>query len=290
MIFLAGDTHGFLPEDLWKIKRFAAQQGAKLTRDDYMIELGDFGVCWVGDPDKDPSIRKRLEQAKEKRLDDFKLTHNESDLAYFRMALDSEVEAHLTHDKRALKFWTSMPWTTLFIDGNHENHPLLNSYPVEEWHGGKVHKIADNVIHLMRGQVYEIDGHTFFTMGGASSIDKAKRIEGISWWPEEMPSKEELQEGMDNLEKHDFKVDYVLTHCAPEQYLKNMGMKSMKKKYDYTPNTLTNFFTYLLTKWNLEFGHWYFGHYHNDESKGKFHLLYQNIRTLDPIEIDLSPD
>ena len=142
----------------------------------------------------------------------------------------------------------------------------------------------------MRGQVYEIDGHTFFTMGGASSIDKAKRIEGVSWWPEEMPSKEELQEGMDNLEKHNFKVDYVLTHCAPEQYLKNMGMKSMKKKYDYTPNTLTNFFTYLLTKWNLEFGHWYFGHYHNDESKGKFHLLYQNIRTLDPIEIDLSPD
>ena len=31
-------------------------------------------------------------------------------------------------------------FTTLFIDGNHENYDILDAYPVEEWHGGKVHK------------------------------------------------------------------------------------------------------------------------------------------------------
>ena len=63
------------------------------------------------------------------------------------------------------------PFTTLFVDGNHENFDRLYAYPVEEWHGGKVHKIRDSVIHLMRGQVYEICGKKIFTFGGASSHD-----------------------------------------------------------------------------------------------------------------------
>ena len=54
------------------------------------------------------------------------------------------------------KWWMNWledkPYTTLFVDGNHENFDRLYSYPVEEWHGGKVHKIRPSVIHLMRGQ------------------------------------------------------------------------------------------------------------------------------------------
>ena len=52
-------------------------------------------------------------------------------------------------------------FTTLFIDGNHENYDILDSYPVEEWHGGKVHFIKLSIIHLMRGQVFDIDGLKF---------------------------------------------------------------------------------------------------------------------------------
>ena len=52
-------------------------------------------------------------------------------------------------------------FTTLFIDGNHENYDILDSYPVEEWHGGKVHFIKPSIIHLMRGQVFDIDGLKF---------------------------------------------------------------------------------------------------------------------------------
>lgn len=89
----------------------------------------------------------------------------------------------------------SLPVTTLFIDGNHENFEQLNSYAVEQWNGGKVHIIADNMIHLMRGQIFTIDGLKFFTFGGAYSIDKMSRAEGISWFPEEIPSREEYEEG-----------------------------------------------------------------------------------------------
>ena len=40
------------------------------------------------------------------------------------------------------------------------------------------------------------------------------RIKGLTWWPEELPSEEEMQNGIKNLEKHNWKVDYVITHCA----------------------------------------------------------------------------
>lgn len=60
--------------------------------------------------------------------------------------------------RRILK---ELPVTVLFIDGNHENFEMLNSYPVDKWNGGKVHFIDNDIIHLMRGQIFEIDGIRF---------------------------------------------------------------------------------------------------------------------------------
>lgn len=62
-------------------------------------------------------------------------------------------------------------FTTLFVSGNHENYDLLRSYPTSEWHGGLVQPIRPSVLHLMRGQLYEICRKKIFTMGGASSHD-----------------------------------------------------------------------------------------------------------------------
>ena len=78
------------------------------------------------------------------------------------------------------KYWldwlAAKPWTTLFLDGNHENYDLLATYPVERWHGGKVQYIRPKLLHLMRGQVFVIDGLRFFVMGGASSHDVSSGI------------------------------------------------------------------------------------------------------------------
>ena len=82
-------------------------------------------------------------------------------------------------DKRyapKLERLVALPFTVLFVDGNHENFDALGEYPVEQWHGGKVHKIRPHVIHLMRGQAFELQGRTFFTMGGAQSHDIADGI------------------------------------------------------------------------------------------------------------------
>ena len=179
-------------------------------------------------------------------------------------------------DRYVIKTYSERNFTTLFIDGNHENHDMLDKYPVEEWHGGKVHKISDRVIHLMRGQVFEIDGLKIFTMGGAESTDKYHRKEGISWWPRELPSDGEYEEALRNLEKVNYDVDYVLTHCAPERYLA-FHMGSLIYGCE---NRLTEFLDSLILEHGLKFKRWYFGHYHRDANWDAFSIVYSRIRKI----------
>jgi len=177
-------------------------------------------------------------------------------------------------DNYMIKWYNQKPWTTLFIDGNHENFDSLYTFPIVDFCGGKAHKISDSIYHLMRGQVFTIEGHTFFTMGGAESVDKHRRVEGISWWPQEMPSDEEYNEALDNIEKANNKVDFVLTHSAPDAWL---------DKWHYEHNKLTNFLEVLYE--TLDFKKWYFGHYHKDGYSDKFIYLYNSVVKLDDREM-----
>lgn len=177
------------------------------------------------------------------------------------------------------KFWLdwleNKNFTTLFCDGNHENFSLLNEYPVEEWNGGKVHKIRPSVIHLMRGQVFTIDDQKFFTFGGALSIDKQYRKEGISWWKEEIPSTAEFAEAIDNLEKHDLTVDVIITHTAPSLVIQKKDVHD-KEIYDPTCEMLDSFME------NVNFKQWFFGHFHEDKKLDKFTMIYDKITKLEP--------
>ncbi|MBN2222591.1 MAG: metallophosphoesterase [Vallitaleaceae bacterium] len=171
-------------------------------------------------------------------------------------------------DKYWLNWLNDKPYTVCFIDGNHENHDLLNSYEVKEWMGGKVHIICDSVIHLMRGQVFELEGLRFFTMGGGFSTDQAYRKEGVSWWKNELPNLEEYNEAKRNLERYDWKVDYVLSHTT--------SMMVMQNQLNYVKeDTELNRFFDLLEK-QLEFRHWYFGHFHQDTKLDEKHTVVYN--------------
>lgn len=158
----------------------------------------------------------------------------------------------------------------LLMVSNHENHDALDAYPVEFWNGGKVHKISDSIIHLMRGQVFTIEGKKFFTMGGAESHDKIYRKEGISWWPREMPSNDEYEEGLANLDKANNQVDYILSHCAPDQLQSQIA-------YWYEHDKLTGYLE--IVRQAVKFGWHYFGHYHIDKDflNYKATCLYNNI-------------
>ncbi len=168
-------------------------------------------------------------------------------------------------------------FTTLFIDGNHENFDMLNALPVEEWHGGKVHFVAENIIHLMRGQLFEIDGHSFFTMGGANSVDKGWRMPGRSWWPQEMPSDAEYEEAIDTLERARFNVDYVFTHTAPLSIIRHF----------YEPDDELPLCQFLeRIKERTAYKKWFFGHVHKDVDIDERHIaLYNRVVQLTAMPI-----
>ena len=166
-------------------------------------------------------------------------------------------------------------WQILFVDGNHENFPAIFRCPEEKWHGGRVHRIRQNIRHLMRGQVFEIEGKTFFTMGGAYSIDRALRKEGFDWWEQwELPTQAEYAEAGRNLAAHDHRVDYILSHTCPQELIYLMSK---------SPNVHDAELTAFLSKVSreTEFSHWYFGHWHEERAFGeRFTLLWYETRRI----------
>ena len=246
-IFLTGDTHG----DFSRFRPDIFYEQIGLTKNDCTIICGDFGGIWDGSPE----------------------------------------------EQGQLDWLEQRPYTTLFVSGNHENYDLLAQYPVEEWHGGQVQRVRPSVIHLMRGQVYDIHGRKFFTMGGASSHDiqdgilepddplfKKKcrrlnargamyRVNHQSWWAAELPSEEEYQTARDNLGKHGWEVDYIITHCCPSSVQDELSSGF------YQADALTDFLDEIAQR--CRFRYQFFGHYHtNKVIREKFVLLYEQIIKL----------
>ena len=230
MIYITGDTHGGFHR--FTTSNFPQQK--QMDHNDYVIITGDFGGVWDG-------------SGKER---------------YW------------------LGWLNEKPFTTLFLDGNHENFDLLNALPQKLWHGGRVHEVRPNVLHLMRGQVFEIDGVIFFTMGGGAShdiqdgiLDPASpgfereyrfkrrtrqmfRVKGVSWWPEELPADVEYEEAVRNLDRIGWRVDCILTHCAPTGIVEKLGA-------GYEPDRLTDFLEHIRQR--CRFDYWFMRHYHRNQ-------------------------
>lgn len=247
MIYCTGDIHG--DPRRFSVDSFPEQK--EMTRDDFVIILGDLGLVWSNSKD----------------------------------------------EKYWLDWLNNKPFTTLFVDGNHENFDLLYTYPIVDFHGGKAHKIRDNIYHLMRGYVFDICDKKFFAFGGASSHDiqdgildpndfvdmddfrdtykrwqkygKMFRVRGVSWWDQEMPNDEEMERGRQSLQSVNNEVDFVISHCAPQEVASVIGFTDRDK--------LTWYFNQLL--WDgLKFTKWLFGHYHtNKQIMGKFICLYEQM-------------
>jgi len=224
MIYVTGDTHAHI--DIGKLNARKFPQQKEMTKDDYVIVCGDFGLVW----------------------DDSK------------------------NDRYWQDWLSSKNFTTLWIDGNHENFDLLKSIPLSEKFCGKVREITPSIYHLERGQVFTIDELSLFVMGGARSHDRVYRKEHISWWQDEMPSNKEMEAAISTLDKCGWCVDYVFTHCAPR------SVQTMIADW-YENDPLVSFLERIRSE--LQFKHWYFGHYHIDkELNKKFTALYHNIVPL----------
>lgn len=252
MVYITGDCHA----DFSKFNEEFFPEQNEMTREDFVIVCGDFGI-W-----------------------------------------------HDTLEERNKLDWLSHKnFTILFVDGNHENYDRLygDEFPIVDFHGGKAHKIRENIFHLMRGYIFDICGKSFFAFGGASSHDirdgilepfdykteeefkkaylewyragKMFRVNHYSWWSQEMPSSEERKFGLKTLADHEYKVDYIISHCCPQRIATyfSRGM--------YKPDKLTAYFDSVAKC--TEFNHWYFGHYHHNEQYfGKYTVLYEEFERI----------
>lgn len=249
MIFITGDCHA----DWSKFSTDSFPEQKEMIRDDYVIVCGDFGI-W--------------------------------------------------HPDNTEKWWfrwlSEKNFTLLFVDGNHENFDRLYSdeFEIVDFHGGKAHRICENVYHLMREYVFELCGKKFFAFGGASSHDiqdgilepsdykstkelandynkrtqrgEMLRINHISWWKQEMPSEDEMKFGLETLRNNGNKVDYIVSHCCPQE------VASLFSHGFYKPDKLTDYFNTVAR--TTEFSKWFFGHYHNNKQiLDKFIMLYEQI-------------
>ena len=247
------------------------------------------------------SIELEYEQAKtalERAKEELKALYASSESLSERMHrkdVESEQETMI------LDWLECKPFTTLFVCGNHENFDRLYSeeFPVVDFHGGKAHKIRENLYHLMRGYVFDLCGKKVFAFGGASSHDiqdgildpadfeseeefrkvykewyddyKMFRVNHVSWWEQELPSEEEMQRGAGSLYMHNYDVDFVVSHCLPQSVASMLGF--------YGSDRLTKYFDSLLDS-GLKFKRWYSGHYHICKDIDQYTILYEKIERI----------
>ncbi len=172
-----------------------------------------------------------------------------------------------------LKKLSKKKYNICFVDGTHENFEMLSKLKIKKWNGGKVHHIAANIFHLMRGQVFNIEGTKIFTMGGGESPDIDIRFEMNNWSDMEIPTREELMEGVDNLQKYSGKVDLIITHEPPAK------IKDFLMLHTGSDASITAINTYLEDVSRIcEFSHWYFGSLHLDKYISTSHIsVFNNI-------------
>jgi hypothetical protein len=176
-------------------------------------------------------------------------------------------------EQKILKQLGKKKYNICFLDGTHENFDLLNEYEVSEWNGGKVRHIIGNVYHLMRGQIYDIEGIKIFTMGGGESPDIDMRFDNDAWSRDEIPTQIELLDGADNIEKNGCKVDLIITHEPPSK-IKGFLMLNSNERIRVT--ALNAYFEQLGSA--CEFEKWYFGSMHIDKHISSSHIaVFNNI-------------
>ncbi len=185
-------------------------------------------------------------------------------------------------EENRLKWLDDKPWTTLFIDGNHENFYLLNRLPEKELFGDRVGIVSHSVFHLRRGICYRINGRDILTIGGAHSHDRQYRKWGESMWKEEEITDKDIRMACSSAESNNFNIDYVLSHCAPVEFAKHaMPFDIM---HLYTPDHSEENLSALKFFLGDSFKQWYFGHYHNDINDpfmNQWTCLYDKIVELE---------
>ena len=176
-------------------------------------------------------------------------------------------------ENAVLKKLATKSFNIAFVDGCHENFDLLESLPVTSWNGGKVHMIAHNIVHLMRGQVYFIEDKKIFAFGGGHSQDYEFRGDGEMWWQREQPSHDEIRAAMAKLDSVGRSFDYVITHEPPASLKDCLNVDVLQRLEVHA------FFEDIIK--TCEYKKWFFGKCHIDKNIPiKFYAVFNTVTPI----------
>lgn len=170
------------------------------------------------------------------------------------------------------------PFEILFVDGNHENFDVLETYPEEMRYGAPVRRLRQNIFWLQRGYIYEMEGRSFFVMGGAYSVDKALRLHSREkiWFSQELPNSQEYRRAIESLRQRNMEVDHILTHTAPATMIPRL----ICRYPDPHDRELTGFLDWVYHE--VQFKKWFFGHFHMDvQVNTQMQCCYEQLYRLD---------
>lgn len=104
------------------------------------------------------------------------------------------------------------PLKMFWVDGNHENFDALQ---VGDWlHYDGFAGMTPRIFYAPRGHRWEWEGTKFLALGGANSIDKQYRVEGRSWWKQELITPEDVDRAIEG-----GTVDVMICHDMPKGVL-----------------------------------------------------------------------
>ena len=130
-----------------------------------------------------------------------------------------------------------------------------------------------NLLFAKDGEVYDLDGQKAIAIGGAYSVDKWYRLRmDMNWFPDEQPSAEIKARVERKQEELNWRVDVVLSHTCPEQY---MPVEAFLSGIDQsTVDNSTEEWLGMIEK-KLEYKAWYCGHWHINKRIDRVHFLFE---------------
>ena len=164
------------------------------------------------------------------------------------------------NEDKILRNLGTRKYNICFVDGTHENFSLLNKFPASDWNDGKARNITGNLYHLMRGEIYTIEGMKVLPLGGGDSPEAELRFENDDSEHLETPTKEELLKAVNRLEQVNYDVDLIITHEPPS---KTREFLLMQKNEQFSVSALNAFFDELAIQ--CKYKKWYFGSMHTDK-------------------------
>lgn len=223
--------------DFYRIDTFCKRM--KTTVNDIMIILGDAGINYYG---------------------------GESDI---------QLKEKLSH----------LPVTLFCIHGNHEARPdTKNGYDLVDWNGGKAYIEAQypNLVFAKDGEVYRLKTKSgiknCMAIGGAYSVDKQYRLlRGLHWFADEQPSEAIKSFVEEQLEKHSWNIDYILSHTCPlkyepvEWFLNGLDQSKVDKSTESWLDKIEN---------KLAYKKWYCGHYHGNKKIDRMQFMFESVDIL----------